>query len=260
MLSNQTVVNQTTSVVLNDTPQPASIAINATNMLNNMEAQRITWEQGAFRTSNQALYAVLAQCLSFCGELPMADAKQRSTALETFFKARGYKYKKESPLVTRAVKAVFGNIDRRRVSTYSLVLRQAQKENVATANLAQWIEDKGGLQEIRLGHSATFVSPKAKAEIAKQSVEGRSFIGFAKSELLSVTADADFMGEKCVLLAEQQADGSYGIRAVLRNESLVNAAYAALYAKQQEVQAKAKAEVNAANDANGAVTTATKAA
>lgn len=260
MLVNQTVVNNATTVVSNDKTPINSIAVNAAGLLAKMETERITWEQGAFRTSNQALYAVLAQCLAFCGELPITEAKQRSAALEKFFKERGYKYKKESPLVTRAAKAVFGNIDRRRVSTYSLVLRQAQKEQIATANFAQWIEDKGGIQEVRLGHSATFMSPKEKAEIAKQSVEGRSFLGFAKSELLSVTADADFMGEKCVLLAEQQADGSYGIRAVLRNEGLVTAAYVALYAKQQEILTKAKVEVDAANDADGAVATTTKVA
>jgi hypothetical protein len=264
MLINQIATNEentsVTAVVLNDTTQATSVVVNAANMLANMEAERITWEQGVYRTSNQSLYAVLAKCLSFCGELSLADAKQRSSALETFFKERGYKYKKESPLVSRVVKAVFGNIDRRRVSTYSLVLRQAQKEMIANNDLAKWIEEKGGIQEIRLGRSATFVSPKTKAEAAKQLTKGSSFLGFAKSELLSMVADADYMGEACVLLAEQQPDGSFGIRCVLRGDGLVNAAFVALYAKQNEVLAKLKAEVKAANDADGAVATATKAA
>ena len=260
MLVNQTVVNNTTSVVLNDTPQPASIAINATNMLNSMEASRITWEQGAFRTSNQALYAVLSDCLAFCGELTIAEAKQRSAVLEAFFKERDYKYKKDLPLATRVVRAVFGNIDRRRVSTYSLVLRQAQKEDVTVSNLAQWIEDNGGIQEIRLGHSATFVSPKEKAEVAKGILQGKTPIGYAKSELLSHVADADFLGEPCVLLAEQQADGSFGVFAVLRQDGLIKAAFTALYGIQRDITAKAKAEIDAANDADGAVVTATKAA
>ena len=260
-LVNEVNISASTAVVLNDKTEVTSIVVNAAKSLTNMEASRITWEQGAYRTSNQSLYAVLAECLAFCGELTIVEAKQRSAALEAFYKERNYKYKQELPLATRVVRAVFGNIDRRRVSTYSLVLRQAHKSNVPVSDLAAWIEENGGIQEIRLGRSATYVSPKAKAEIAKSLVAGKtSFIGIAKSELLSHVADADFMGEACVLLAEQQADGSFGIRAVLRNEGLVNAAFVALYAKQNELLAKLKAEVNAANDADGAVATQAKAA
>ncbi|MBU3548644.1 hypothetical protein [Polynucleobacter sp. P1-05-14] len=251
-----------TAVVLNDNAlTTVGTFANAVNLLAGMEAKRITWEQGAYRTSNSELYAVLAECLSYCGELVLEQAKQRSAALERFYKERNYSYKSEVPLATRVVRAVFGNIDRRRISTYSLVLRQAQKAKVQTADLAQWIEDNGGIQEIRLGKSATYISPKAKAEIAKAAIAGRkSFLGIAKSELLSHVADADFMGEACVLLAEQQADGSFGIRAVLRNEAVVNAAYAALYGKQQVALAEAKAAIEAANDADGAVDTQTQAA
>ena len=156
-------------------------------------------------------------------------------------------------MATRVVRAVFGEINRRRISTYSLVLRQAQKENISIANLASWIEQRGGIQEISLGRSATYVSPKTKAEIAKEIMQGKSALGFAKSELLSHLADADFVGEPCILLAEQQADGSFGIQAVLRQDGLVKAAYAALYSVQKETLARVSTELQAANDADGAV-------
>jgi hypothetical protein len=258
MLINQLAVNEVnspaTTGVLNDKTQVSSVVVNAANALSKMEAERITWEQGAYRTSNQSLYAVLAQCLAFCGDLTVAEAKQRGVALESFFKQRGYKYNSDSPLASRVVKAVFGNIDRRRISTYSLVLRQAQKVKVTNSDLAQWIEDNGGIQEIRLSRSDTFVSPKQKAEIAKAAIENNTPIGFAKSELLSFVADADFVGNTCVLLAEQQADGSFGIKAVLRSQGLINAAYTTLYSKQNAILVAAQKEVDAANDADGAFT------
>ena len=47
-----------------------------------------------------------------------------------------------------------------------------------------------------------------------------------------------------------------GIRAVLRNDGLVSAAFVALYGKQKEMLTKAKAEVKAATDADGAVVVA----
>ena len=242
-----------TNVLLKDSIESASIAEGASKSLTNMEASRITWEQGAYRTSNQSLYAVLAECLAFCGELTISEAKQRSTALEKFYKDRGYVYKPDLPLATRVVRAVFGSRDRRRISTYSLVIRQAMKEDISIPNFAAWVEERGGVQEISLGRSATFVSQKDKAATGKKYFDGKVVLGNAKSGLLSHVADADKLGEACVLIAEQQADGSFDIRALVRSPSALKAAYVALYAQQKDSMAQAKAEIQAANDADGAV-------
>jgi hypothetical protein len=239
------------TVVLNDKTKEANVPANLE--LRSMEAKRINWEQGAYRTSNQALYQVLGECLAYCGELPVSMAKLRTAALMTFYKERGYRYKEDTPLVTRVVRAVFGDINRRRISTYSLVLRQAQKEGIAYADLPNWIEERGGVQEIRLSRSTTFISATQKASVGKMYFEGKADLGVVQSEFLSVEADPSFIGQACVLLAEQQADGSFNVRAVIRNQSALNAAYAALYVKQKTATAQAEAEVAAANDADGAV-------
>ena len=98
------------NVVLNDTQTTAAQAERAvaqaskslTQVLGLLESKRIAWEEGAYRTSNQALYAVLADCLSFAGDLgDAALAKARSAALEAFYKERGYRYKKEIPVATQ---------------------------------------------------------------------------------------------------------------------------------------------------------------
>jgi len=247
----------TSNVALNGKPEQSSdkshVAINAGKLLATMEANRITWEQGAYKASNLELYNVLADCLLFAGELPVAESKQRSAALEAFFKDRGYKYKKDSHIIARVVRAVFGNIDRRRISTYVLVLRQAQKAKVEATQLAQWIEDGGGIQEIKLARSATFVSPTSKASIAKADFENLPVLAIAKSEQLSQLADAGFVGEDCVLIAEQLADGGFAIRALVRKEGAVNAAFTALYGDIKAQEVAAKKEADAANDADGAI-------
>ena len=247
----------TKNVVLNDTPASTGdksyVAIAATKFLARMETKRITWEQGIYRTSNLDLYSVLADCLLFSGELPVAESKQRSSALEEFFKERGYRYKKDSHIIARVVRAVFGNIDRRRISTYVLVLRQAQKSNIESTQLAQWIEDCGGIQEIKLSRSSTFISPTAKASIAKSDFVNLPVLAIAKSEQLSQLADAGFVGEDCVLIAEQMADGGFAIRALVRKEGAVNAAFTALYSDIKSQRISAKTEVDAANDADGAI-------
>jgi hypothetical protein len=237
-----------TVVVQNDKPvkakkatavavKPATTADKRAETLADMEAKRQNWETTAYRTSNQQLYAVLADCLAYGNnDVATAAAKSRNAELEAFLKSRGYLVKNDSPLLTRVVKAVFGNIDRRRISTYSLVLRTAQKEGVKPAALATWIEDKGGIQEVKLARSATYKSPKQKAEEAKLSLSSLPTLAVAKGKL-SLLADADFVGTECVLLAEQQADGSFHIKALNRSTTAVNAALAALYGEQQKAAA-----------------------
>lgn len=230
------------TVVLNDTKVMAaasnSVVQTAALKLIDMENSRKQWETTAYRTSNQQLYAVLANCLAYGGELPAAQAKERTSVLADFFGARGYAVKKDSPLLTRIVKAVFGNVDRRRISTYSLVLRKAQNESILPNKLADWIELNGGIQEVKLSRSATFVSPATKAATAKQSFSALPNLAVVKTKELTLLADGDFIGEECVLLAEQQADGSFAIKALTRSGTAVTAALTALYSAQKKTTAE----------------------
>jgi hypothetical protein len=231
----------TTSVVQNDTSKAAKATPTTTTpptapKLSEMETKRQQWETTAYRTSNQQLYAVLADCLAYGEPLPVAEAKLRTKELEEFFKLRGYTVKSDSPLLSRVVKAVFGNVDRRRISTYSLVLRTAQKEGITADKLAGWVEERGGVQEVKLSRSATYVSPKAKAAQAKSTLSSLPNLAVVKEKLAEI-ADGDFVGDECVLLAEQQADGSFHIKALTRSSTVVNAALNALYSEQKKAAA-----------------------
>jgi hypothetical protein len=211
-----------------------TVTLPLTQVLADLENERITWEDGAYRTSNQALYAVLAKCLLIAQVDTPELAKQRNAGLEAFYKLRGYAYKKDAPAATRVVKAVFGAVDRRRLSTYSLVLREAIKQKIFANGLADWIESKGGIQEIRLSQSATFVKPATKVEMARQAFDTLPKLGTVKSEALSKLADANFMGECCLLIAEQAANGSFVVRGLTRASGAVNAAFAALYSEHKK--------------------------
>jgi len=244
----------TTNVVLNDNANAEiNIATTALGLLTGMEEQRIKWEDGVYRKSNAALYEVLAECLQFAGDLTTEAAKERTKALEAFYTARNYKLRKDTPLVSRVLRAVFGDADRRRISTYSIVLREAKNSNVAYKALANWIEVNGGIQEIKLERSPTFVSAKQKSVIAQQSFDSLTTLAEVKTEALSLLAYAYFVGEDCVLLAQQQADGSFAIRAVLRSGVAVNAAFTALYAQKKTSTEEDSKERTAANDADGSV-------
>jgi hypothetical protein len=241
-MATTVIQNDTTTAVVQNDPTAATAAASTTTQiaaisLIDLESKRQQWETTVHRTSNQQLYALLAECYVYGGELPFDQAKQRSAVLADFCQQRGYVVKKESPLLTRVVKAVFGNVDRRRISTYSLVLRSAKAANVLPTNLAQWIEDNGGVQEIKLAHSDTYVSPKAKAEKAQSTLAAVSSLAVVSSSALTKLADGDFMGEECVLVAQQQPDGSFAIKALTRSATALNAALLAVYGQQTKAAA-----------------------
>ncbi len=230
--------------------QNSTLRENAASLLQSIEADRLQWETGAYRTSNQMLYALLARCSAYSGELPPDAAKLRSIELKNFYESRGYVYKREQPLVTRVVRAVFGGkVDRRRISNYSLALRDAQQKKVAPADLPKWIEERGGLQEIKLSRSPTFVSPKIKANLAETNFSKNPELAVVKSEALSLLADADTVGDCCILIAEQAANGSFIIRGMTRKGPAMTAALTAFYDEKQR-QAEAVGEnLPSANDA-----------
>ena len=229
------------------------------DVLTRIEGECKQWEEGAYKTSNKQLYAILAQCLAFGGVMDIAEARERAKALEKFYEDRKYRYKKDSPLMTRVVRAVFGDIDRRRLSTYSLVLREAQRQKVLPLQLADWIDANGGIQEIRLSQSATFVGQKERVAIGTTELIKRKSLAVVKTKALEALADAGNVGTACVLLAEQQADGSFAIKELLRGSGVVNAALAALYTAGGTTKTNKQAEQAAANDAakKQAITAAT---
>jgi hypothetical protein len=236
------------NVVSNDATAPAGKQ-QTINVLARMESERKEWEAGAYKTSNKQLYAILAECLAFGGAKDIAEARQRTEMLRAFYEQRKYRYRPESPLMTRVVRAVFGDIDRRRLSTYSLVLREAQKQNILPLQLADWIDASGGIQEIRLSQSATFVSQKARVGAGTSELVKRISLAVVKTEQLMAMADAQYVGTPCVLVAEQQADGSFAVKALLRGGTVVNPALAALYKATDTNKAAKQGENAAANDA-----------
>lgn len=233
-------VTTKSAVVSNDTntsttaTNEAAFDMTAAASLQAMENKRTQWQNNAFRTSNQQLYSVLADCLSYGAPLEVSAAKQRANELQAFLKERKLVVKRESPLMTRIVKAVFGDVDRRRISTYSLVLRSAQKEGVLPSALADWIEQRGGIQEVRLSKSATYISPKIKAEMMQKHISTMPTLGKVRSKQLSELGDSNHVGEECVLIAEEQADGSFAIKSIVRSATALNAALLSMYSENAE--------------------------
>ena len=89
--------------------------------LNNKRAE---WEGGAFKRSNEQLYAVLEECHKLLVQL-RADVKMRKK-LNAAIEANGYLVRSNTSIELKVVRAVFG-IENNRIQAYTSVLLIAKK-------------------------------------------------------------------------------------------------------------------------------------
>lgn len=249
MLTNTT----TTNVVSNNKPAAASATTSAHQQVSDtlayIASQREQWEAGAYRKSNEELYSILQNCYAVDYAISSAEAgaAEMRKAITDYAARLGFSFKDGTPVMNRIVRCVFGNVQRSRISTYALVLREAKKQNVAIDGIPQFIEQAGGVQEIRLSKSATYISPKRKAEIARHTAFTES-LAVAKSGNLSQLADSALANTQCVLLATQLPDGTFAINSVVRSEGAIKAALVSHYTHKKGLLKDMENKQEAAND------------
>ncbi len=259
-------LNGVATVVSNDTPVQAQPAIkleglnfpvnfstgsNAANnpllQLKSLEAQRCSWEKTELAASNKRLYAILTDAFAFYLKMKLDPIKETRAEyladLDQFIAERGYTFMPSSHDMTRVVKCVFG-VDRRRVSAYSIALREALRQQVTASELVAFIEENGGVEQIRLGGTKPLSATK-RAERVKDEVVERE-LGKIKFDAKAISADADWTDKQVVIVATYLPTGEFEANAVIRHDGAVNSALSAYYSlKQAKVRADAKADKDA---------------
>lgn len=199
-----------------------------------MEKARISWEGNELAASNKRLYSILQSAYRYYLEWknnPIKESrKARADELEKFMKDRNYPTLSNSHDMNRVVKCVFG-VDRRRVSAYSIALREALRQSVAADDLIEFIEENGGVEQIRLGGTKP-LSIKNRAAQVKEEVLS-SDLGMITFDDKVFAGDPDWTDKQVVIVATYLPTGEFQANAVLRDESAVNAALAAHYSQQK---------------------------
>lgn len=256
------------TVVSNDTPTaaPSAQGLKATfAAIEQLVVEHDAWKETAFRTSNEQLYVLLQKCYGIYkameGTSPEAVALRNG--LRDYINLKGHAFTKTTHTLTKIVKCVFGT-DRRRVSAYSIVLRSALAQRVSILDVAQFIRDAGGVEEIRLAKSPNAMSSKQKAQIANTTVVVNNMGVVSSLAISGMMNDAGKIGSNTVLIGTWQADGSVIVRAVVESDTVLTAALASHYsaikeaAKTQAVEQKASVEAASKQEAiEAAAATAT---
>jgi hypothetical protein len=197
--------------------------------------EREVWETTLYARSNEQLYALIQKCYGLYLELTTgADLGAKKGSFRDYINTKGYVFKDSTPITAKIIRCVFGDRDRRRLSTYHTVLRRAATEQWLMEEVPTKIAEFGGVQEISLGKPAGSLTPKQKAEQARQVVLS-SVLATVASDKLAAQNNPEKAGEQAVAVVTQQSDGSYTIHCVVHGDTLVNTALAGYFGTNKAV-------------------------
>ncbi len=235
------------TVVSNDTQAAQAIKVTYA-VIEQLVFEREAWEQNAFRTSNEQLYALLQKCYALYKAMSAdsEEAKSLRDGLSNYIDKKSFIFSKSTHTLTKIVKCVFG-ADRRRVSAYSIVLRSALAKGIQALDVAAFIRDSGGVEEVRLAKSPNAMTVKQKAAAASSAVS-ESSLGVFSSPQLSSMLDGGKIGTNTLLIGTWQADGSVVIRTVVESDGALNAALASYFTGVKKAAKSTQQETKAAND------------
>jgi hypothetical protein len=213
-----------------------STSVDMRQRIEDLAVQREVFETTQLARSNQALYSLIADCLSLYRDLTEGeDLKAKKLGLQDFINLKGYSFKSSSPLSLKVIRCVFGDKDRRRISTYHTVLRVAISEKWDLNEVAAKISERGGVQEISV-RKANAMSQKDKA-LTAQSVLLNQTVASIDSQSLKSKHNSEFNEQQAVAVLTQNTDGTYKVHCVIHSESAVNAALAAYFsANKSDIQ------------------------
>ena len=250
---NLAALNVPANVVVSNTTPAAQLS--AFEQLKSLESARISWETVELAQSNNRLYSILKQAYSFYLVMKQDGDKEvrksKLEAMEAFIADKGYtnSFGATTHDMTRVVKCVFG-VDRRRVSAYSIALREALRQEVGADDLVAFLQDNGGVEQIRMGGTKPLSATK-RAELVKAEVS-EAVISKVKFDAETVKANADWVDKQVVFVATYLPTGEFEVNAVVKHDGAVRTALAAYYtlarAKEREqanALKKAQAEAEA---------------
>jgi hypothetical protein len=189
---------------------------------------REAFETTHLARSNQTLYGLMTNCLSLYRDLTEGDKlKEKKLGLQDFINLKGYVFKDTSPLSLKVIRCVFGEKDRRRISTYHTVLRVAIAEKWALTEVATKIAERGGVQEISV-RKANAMSQKDKALAAQAALLTKS-VASIDSQQLKQMHNSEQNEQHAVAVVTQHQDGTFSVHCVVHSNTAVNAALAAYF-------------------------------
>ena len=235
-------------------------SIEVRQRIEDLVIQREVFETSTLARTNQALYDLIRECLSLYRDLTEGvDLKAKKIGLQDFINFKGYNFRASAALSQKVIRCIFGDKDRRRISTYHTVLRVAIAEKWTLNEVASKITERGGVQEISV-RKANSLSQKDKALTAQTALLNQS-VATIDSQALKSNRNCEFNEQQAVAILTQNQDGTFTVHCVVHSTTAVNAALSAYFnsnktdfqkiiEQQKLVQASTQQSVLIANAVN----------
>lgn len=229
-INNNAATNNTASFSkkTSTTQVDMTIATAMRERIEDLAIQREVWEGTQLTRTNQGLYNIFDECLSLHRDLTEGEnLKEKKIGFKDHINLKGYKFKETSPLSLKVIRCIFGDKDRRRLSTYHTVLRVAITEGWSLGEVATKITERGGVQEISV-RKANAMSQKDKALAAQAALLNQS-VASLDSEQLKSKHNSEQNEQQAVAVVTQHQDGTFSVHCVVHSNTAVNAALAAYF-------------------------------
>ena len=218
----------------------AAAAVAAYKRITNLADARVTWQTTLYKSANEALYSLLADCYQVYNDMTgksTAAARLRE-ALAHAVAEKNLTFQTNTHTVDRLIRVVFGEADRRRVSAYAVAIRAAlaSKPQVGPGDFADYVRAAGGTESVRAAASkkGAGLSPKEKAEVAAAAVTAGTSAVIVNDPMFCEDLDAAKVSQFHLLVAEQLADSTLAIKAIVSTAAVVTAALQAYYADHKD--------------------------
>ena len=233
--STTTEVNTTTAQATTQTVAKVQTSVEHNEgirqRLKQLSNETAAWEQGAFKSANEGLYVLIQGCRKLYLDLTDATDENlvhKKQGLNDYLSINGMDDYTTKPLSQKIIRCVFGNRDRRRISTYNVVLRRLITDNVDVADVPAHIANCGGVQEMSLGRKPGALTGKEKATQVKSVVQATE-LAKIKSAQTDLLINPEKHGETFAAVLTQNTDGSFTVNCIVDSKGAVNAALTAYY-------------------------------
>lgn len=182
--------------------------------------RRKTWEEGAFKSSTRKLNALLADTLGL--NLHILKFDDARTDFNKLYKTSGLESTKSTSLTTKVVRFVFGGKAKNREFAYAKAITIAIEVGIQPENFAQFVEDNGGLEELR--RNGVKAGTKRQDREAKISTAAAAFMTSTPlAQQLPAPANLKLEGSTNFVAAimRKESDGTLSLLHVSANETLI---------------------------------------
>jgi hypothetical protein len=191
--------------------------------LDQLSIERQAWQDNEYKNSTTRLYNLLAAVYGvYESKFINSDGDDRRTLrqqLVSKLNDSGIDVKKSTDTLGLLIRYVF-NADRRRLMSYKYAILAAYSNDVASNDLAKWLNDAGGIDEVSRKVSFSQETLDRREEVLKATNTVEQLIAQRSTAPLgTVTLPIIAKGARVVMLAEPCGDGEFKILYVFENPS-----------------------------------------